>query len=145
MSKTHDKAYKNSLVGLDIEAVDVMESMLLTNIPEEHHETLVRNFRNAMAFKYQCRQGLKDDPKKELQKAKNWINRAETGSWIAEDKHKEFRDNLELPDKQNWINGYTHDNGLSFNNVDDQWRALQAYELHIESLKANSTIDKTGL
>ncbi len=96
----YDEHYK----GKSYEPVEVMEDMLLNGIPEEYKETILQNFRSAMAFKYQSRLNLKDDPKKELKKAENWLHRARTGEWITEganilskevDKHEEFRQHLE--------------------------------------------------
>jgi NAD-dependent dihydropyrimidine dehydrogenase PreA subunit len=78
----HDEHYKNR----GFESIDIMESLLVFNVPEEHHEVILRNFRSAMAFKYQSRLGLKDDPVKELQKAENWIHRAKTGEWLRDER-----------------------------------------------------------
>jgi hypothetical protein len=80
----HDQHYKQALPNLPIEAIDVMESMICTNIPEEHHEQLLRNFCMAMAFKYESRLGLKDIVAKEFDKINNWHHRAQHGEFRKE-------------------------------------------------------------
>jgi len=80
----HDDHYKEANEALGIETVDLMEALLRVEIPEEYHEILDRNFRNAMMQKYQLRLGRKDGDSKEIDKIVNWAHRLQTGEFLKE-------------------------------------------------------------
>ena len=73
----HDSHYSSD----QIETINIQEQLILTNLPKEHHEQVLRNFRIATAFKYISRCGKKDDVKKEITKAINYLTRARDGEW----------------------------------------------------------------
>lgn len=82
----HDEHYKKAGENLGVEPVDVMEAILLNNVPNELKLTVLCNFRSAMMYKYQSRLGLKDDIGKEIEKIHNWCNRLKTGKFLKEGK-----------------------------------------------------------
>jgi len=76
-TNNHDSHYSSD----QIETINIQEQLILTNLPKEHHEQVLRNFRIATAFKYISRCGKKDDVKKEITKAINYLTRARDGEW----------------------------------------------------------------
>jgi len=76
----HDEHYKNR-ENDGVETIDIIERLMVHNIPEEYHSQVLMNYSVAQAFKYMDRLGAKDDAIKELDKACNYLHRAKTGEW----------------------------------------------------------------
>jgi len=77
-TEKHDSHYAKQ----EIQPIEIMEQIILTNVPEDLHEQVLLNFRLALGAKYVLRTGHKDSYIKELQKAQNYLKRAETGEWL---------------------------------------------------------------
>ena len=76
----HDDHYRE-VESRGVEPIEVAETIICNQIPEEFHAILKRNYSLAQAGKYFMRCGTKDDPSKELEKAANYLHRARTGKW----------------------------------------------------------------
>lgn len=58
-----------------------MEAQVCQGIPPQYHAVAIQNLSLAMARKYQRRAGRKDSAEQDLEKAANYIHRAQTGRW----------------------------------------------------------------
>lgn len=76
----HDEHYRR-VESRGVEPIEVAETIICNQIPEEYHAILKRNYNMAQANKYFMRCGVKEDPIKELEKASNYLHRAMHGKW----------------------------------------------------------------
>jgi hypothetical protein len=76
----HDEHYEKRRKD-GVETIDIIERLMVHNIPEEYHRQVLMNYNVAQAFKYMDRLGSKDEAEKELAKAENYLHRARTAEW----------------------------------------------------------------
>lgn len=81
MSEKHDEHYRG-IEAAGVEPIAVLEMIVCQGLPPELHDIAKRNLSVALATKYLLRRGSKDEARKELDKAANYIHRARTGEWL---------------------------------------------------------------
>lgn len=80
MADNQDPHYRE-IESRGVEPIAVLETVICNGLPAEHHQTAIRNLRICMGLKHLLRVGHKDDVNKELDKAQNYIHRAQNGRW----------------------------------------------------------------
>jgi hypothetical protein len=80
----HDDHYRK-IKSIGVEPIEAMETAICSGVPEQYHQLLRANLNRAMACKHILRCGEKDQPKKEMEKAENYLFRAQHGRWMWEE------------------------------------------------------------